>query len=663
MLLRDASFVVVDVETTGLSAARDRITEVAMVRFERIPSSSSPFSPLLIETPPPLTPPPAGGGEFQARIFPLPQQGEGLGVGEFQSSKKTVQTLPKAEEWGVIESFQTLINPEQYIPPFITQHTGITNAMVYGKPKFRDVLPEIRQFFAKSETVVFVGHNVSFDHGFLHQSFERHDEIFTISRAAGVDHLLCTCKLARRMLPKLRHRSLKHVQEYFEIKNVRQHRAMGDAEATAKILGHFLTMAEEMGIETLVELLRLQNAKPNYGRRKTKREVSLREKVRLFPERPGVYTMVNGFGDVLYVGKAKNLHDRVASYFSVSNTQGTKLTQMMRAVKDITYEETGSDLSAILLESRKIKELSPRFNSLERSYKSQAFLKLDVQNPFPKLSLSREPAQDGAEYYGPFRSRNSVEALVDVLNRSFTLRECKDNFAIGADVKPCFYYEIHRCNAPCALKETEEKYRTEVDRLRQFLAAGEDGVLALVEQIMREAAERLDFEEAQFLKLRLLELRRVLGRGERSLASLNANDFVILNRTTSDECEVLFIRFGMLAKQIVLTPAHLETAEEWFFRQMRLYYGATAATPPACGKPEIDEMRILSRWAEQSRKKGSSIVYLGTNWEDSVARLVRELRDILGSKLAMQPIVQIDMPKQEIPHRKEKRLVLKPMKA
>jgi excinuclease ABC subunit C len=249
-----------------------------------------------------------------------------------------------------------------------------------------------------------------------------------------------------------------------------------------------------------------------------------------------------------------------------------------------------------------------------------------------------------------------VEALSDVLNRSFTLRECKDNFAIGPEVKPCFYYEIHRCNAPCALHESEIKYRKEVDRLRKFLAAGEDGILAHVEQMMRDASDRLDFEEAHFLKLRLFELRRVLGRGERSLASLNANDFVILNRTTNAQCEVLFVRFGMLAKQIVLTHTHLDIAEEWFFRQMRLYYGATAATPPACGKPEIDEMRILSRWAEQSRKKGSRIVHLGANWEDSVARLVRELKEVLGPKQeAKVATVPISVPR-------EKKFVLKPMK-
>ncbi len=560
MLLRDASFIVVDVETTGLSAAEHRITEIALVRLE---------------------------------------------------------------SGSITESFQSLINPEQFISPFITQHTGITNAMVYDKPRFGDIVPHIKNFFAKSESPVLVGHNVKFDHGFLLASFGRAGERF---HAHGP---LCTCRLARRLLPQLRSKSLKSVQDYFGIRNPRQHRAMADAEATAKILAHFIEMAGELEIETIEELLRLQFSKPIDPRRKTKRELSLREKVREFPDRPGVYTMTNRDGDVLYVGKAKNLHERVATYFAPSSTEGTKLTRMMRAVREITYEETGSELSALLLESRKIKELRPRFNSLDRRYKPQSFLRLDVQNDFPELTFIREPAPDGAEYFGPFKSREAAEALMEILNHAFKLRECGDKFKIGLNVRPCLYYEIDRCNAPCALLQTKESYRTEVTRLQEFLAAGNEGILAHVERLMREAADQLDFEEAQFFKERLFELRRILGSGDRPSASLSSNDFVILNPLDPQECEIYFVRFGQLMKQMVLNVNHIPTADQWFERQLRLYYGPTSAIPPTAGKPEIDEMRILSKWVESSKKKGSRMVYVSEPWEDSVATLAKELKTIL----------------------------------
>jgi DNA polymerase-3 subunit epsilon len=591
MLLRDASFVVVDVETTGLSAERDRITELAMVRFE------------------------AGT---------------------------------------ITDRFSTLLNPERFIPSSITQMTGITNAMVYGKPRFEDALPEIKHFLAVREAPVFTGHNVKFDHGFVSASFLRAGDRLVVGATDETEHILCTCRLARRLLPKLKSKSLSNVQAYFGIKNTRQHRAAGDAEATAKVLAHFLAMAEEMEIETIEDLIRLQFARPNYGRRKTKRELSLREKIRGFPERPGVYVMTGSAGEVLYVGKAKNLHDRVTNYFATSNTQGTKLTQLMRVVKDINYEETGSELSALLLESRRIKEHNPRFNSVDRFYKGQAFVKLDVQHPFPTLSMVREPAGDGAEYYGPFKWPSGAEALVDVLNRAFRLRECGDQFRVGPDQRPCLYHEIGRCDAPCALLETQEHYRAEVDRLRAFLAAGDDGILSHVEGMMKQAADELDFEEAQYYKIRLGELRRVLGRGERADASLSGNDFVILNPTTAGTCEVLLVRFGRLVKQMTVAASHSDIAESWFTRQLRMYYGATPAIPPTAGKPEIDEMRILTRWVEQKREKGSRIIYVGQDWAASVEELVRELRNVFATEESSVPHSGLAV--------REKKIVLRPMK-
>jgi DNA polymerase-3 subunit epsilon len=603
MLLRDASFVVVDVETTGLSAHNHRITEIGMVRVEK---------------------------------------------------------------GSIVDTYQTLLNPEQFISPFITQHTGITNAMVFGKPTFREALPEIRSFITKKDSFVFTGHNVKFDLGFVTESFTRCKEDLILSSTSGAQHLLCTCRLARRMLPSLRSKSLSNVQAHFGIKNVRQHRAMGDAEATAKVLAKFIEMAQESGIEQLEDLLRLQYAKPNYSRRTTKREVSLREKVSAFPKRPGVYIMKNASGTVLYVGKAKNLHDRVGSYFSRGNTEGTKLAQLMRTARDISYEETGSELSALLLESKKIKEFNPKFNTVDRWYKFQSFIKLDVQKDFPTLSYCREPVQDGAEYFGPFNSREATEGLIEILNRAFTLRECGEKFRIGPEEKPCFYYDIKRCKAPCALLQTKEEYRAEVDRLQKFLAAGDEGILALVEEMMQNAAEKLNFEEAQFLKIRWMELQRVLGRGEREWASVSSNDFVIFvpirsaaSKGSGGSCEVFFVRFGRLMKQMVLGPQHLDIAEQWFSRQLRLYYGATSAIPPTAGKPEVDEMRVLTRWVEIAKRKGSGVVYMPDHAEQSVELLVEELRKIVKPELAVQagaaaaPVIE----------EPQKRLKLKPMKA
>jgi DNA polymerase III subunit epsilon len=585
MLVRDSSFVVVDVETTGLSAFQHRITEIAMLRV---------------------------------------QDGK------------------------ITDRFETLLNPGQYIPPFIAQYTGITNAMVFGKPTFAEASSEISSFIsATGPSPIVVGHNVQFDHGFISASFARARVELpygTLKNSELVTPLLCTCRLARMLLPTLKRRSLKHVCDHYGIKIKSRHRAMGDAEATALVLLRFLDMAEnECEIVELDELLKLQYRKVNGRTVVPKKQVKLRDTVRAFPERPGVYIMHDRAGDVLYVGKAKNLRDRVSTYFTASHQDSAKkLARLMKAVKEIKYEETGSELSALLLESRKIKELKPRFNSLDKRYKGYTFLKFDVQHDFPRLTATREPASDGADYYGPFRSRESVEALIDVVNRSFKLRECGDEFKVAKDFKPCFYHEIKRCNAPCAMLESKEDYRKEVERLRQFLSSSEEGILQLVEKMMFEAAERLDFEEAQFLKIRLLELRRIIGTGERSIASVNTNDFVIMTKSNDESVEVYFVRFGRLVKQMNVSASHVDRAQDWFAKQLRMYYSdASNPIPPTCGKPEVDEMRILSAWVDRKKRQGSTVIYLTKEWDTVVPKLARSLAALLVEKNA-KPIPALE---------------------
>jgi DNA polymerase-3 subunit epsilon len=584
MQLSDASFVVLDVETTGMSAATHRITEIAMLRVE--------------------------GGK-------------------------------------ITERFESLINPEQYIPPFIAEYTGITNAMIFGKPTFRELAPELSKFVRESgASPVIVGHNVRFDHGFLTESYKKAGDL--LFSAPEVNHYLtlCTCKLALRMLPKLQRRTLKHVSDYFGIKIKARHRAMGDAEATAKVLLHFLEMAEdELECEALEDLLRLQNKKTPPAKPRSKQFTSLKDQVHEFPERPGVYIMRDSRKQVLYVGKANDLRERVGGYFSTSSmAQSSKHARMMKAVREITYEETGSELSALLRESLTIKALKPRFNTLERRFKSSCFLRIDVQNLFPRLDSVREPASDGAEYYGPFRSRKSVEALIEVLNRSFQLRECGDEFRVKKGSKPCFYYDIGRCGAPCAGIQSSEDYGSEVDRLRKFLSSGEAGILSLVKQMMENASDRLDFEEAQYLKLRFEEMKKVFGTGDRPFAAINANDYVILLPNTSGQAEIYFVRYGRLAKQVVVGSDQLLKSADWFRKQIRNYYSESIpAIPPECGKAEVDEMRILAGWSERQKRNGCSIVYLGAKDDAMIRELVAALTDVLKVEIriptAAKPII------------------------
>jgi excinuclease ABC subunit C len=243
---------------------------------------------------------------------------------------------------------------------------------------------------------------------------------------------------------------------------------------------------------------------------------------------------------------------------------------------------------------------------------------------------------------------------------------------VSSETRPCFYYDIGRCNAPCAAKETQAEYRNEVERFREFLASGEAGILSFVEKMMQEASEKLEFEDAQYLKLRLLELKKVLGTGDRPFASINANDCVIFTAAADGSAELFFIRFGRLVKQITLTEEQLPQAEAWFEKQIRRYYPVGSnAIPPECGKPEIDEMRILANWME--RKKAdphNAVVYVLPESPQLVPELLAALKRTLGAAKRVEqvsaPIVeakptgQVAFTPTEV--RTAKRLTLKPMK-
>ncbi len=243
----DTTFLVCDVETTGLSPIFNRITEIALIKV---------------------------------------QNGE------------------------ITDRFCTLVNPLQYIPRHITQLTGISNEDVFNKPTFEQIAPDIISILSQNESkLIFTGHNVGFDYRFLLHSFLRIGKTFQLKT-------LCTCKLARRLLKRLRSKSLINVATYYGINFQRYHRAYDDALATSKILINFLTtLSEEYEYESVEEILKFQNCRIYNNENKSPCLKRLKISLKDFPKLPGVYFMKAGNGETIYIGKAKNLRERLSSYF------------------------------------------------------------------------------------------------------------------------------------------------------------------------------------------------------------------------------------------------------------------------------------------------------------------------------------------------------------
>ncbi len=494
----------------------------------------------------------------------------------------------------IVGEFASLVNPEMPISYFISQYTGITNEMVKGAPTAKEILPKLLELLGDS---VFVAHNSSFDYTFVNLELERNGFERLENRA------LCTVRLARRLLPKQLKKNLGDLSAYFGIQISERHRARGDCEATVGVLHKLIEIAQEKHrVEHLEELISLQYKAMRVFKREPKHIRAIRETtLPKLPEQPGVYFFYSERGELLYIGKSKNLKSRVSSYFVDTEHKADKVKELVMNVRKIDYRATGSELEALLLESKLIKLHKPRYNALLKRYKSYPFLRL-TNHAFPRLEIATEVENDGAEYFGPFPSMEVARNVFTVLNRSFQLRECSDE-ELGKG-RACVYLDLHRCLAPCERWRVERgEYENELNRVRRFLSGTDAEIIETLTAKMKRLASEHRFEEAAELRERIQSLRRVFYRQASVTASINENNLLILlpSAIYSDVCKefvILFVRFGRLVAQekillddaLTLSP----TIEQIYFN------GATA--PAECKKEEIDEMQILSSWIYHNRE-------------------------------------------------------------
>ena len=235
------------------------------------------------------------------------------------------------------------------------------------------------------------------------------------------------------------------------------------------------------------------------------------ERVRSFPQTPGVYLMKDAAGRVIYVGKAKNLRARAGSYFLKAAAEDRRTADLVREIRDIDYLEADSEVDALLLESRLVKDVQPRFNSDLKDDKTFPYLQITTHEDYPRVEFTRTPRQKGVKLYGPFTSAGSLRGAIVVLQRIFKFRTC--TLDIHADdeqwrwFRPCLLASIDQCTAPCNLRISKEEYRKDINRLKTFLDGGKKQLLAEMHKEMLEASKTLEFERAARLRdeIRLLE--------------------------------------------------------------------------------------------------------------------------------------------------------------
>jgi len=212
------------------------------------------------------------------------------------------------------------------------------------------------------------------------------------------------------------------------------------------------------------------------------------------PSKPGVYTFSNAKQKVLYVGKAKNLRNRLRSYFRKSSGLDTRKASMMRDVRDFNYIVTDNELEAFVLEANLIKQYKPRFNIILRDDKNYPYIKLTVNEEWPRLEVVRKLKNDGSVYFGPFVPAGSMWETIAFIRRNFQIRNC--SYSLEKPMRPCIQHQMGKCLAPCAGKITKRAYRKLIDEIRLFLSGKRKDLIRGLEKNMLKLSEDMKFEEA-----------------------------------------------------------------------------------------------------------------------------------------------------------------------
>jgi excinuclease ABC subunit C len=268
----------------------------------------------------------------------------------------------------------------------------------------------------------------------------------------------------------------------------------------------------------------------------------IRKQLAALPGKPGVYIMRNARGEVIYVGKAARLKDRVRSYFGSAHGMEPKTFALRQQVDDFEYIVTGNPGEALILEATLIKRHQPFFNIRLKDDKRYPYLKIDVQNPWPRVYITRRIEKDGARYFGPYASAGSVRETLDLVKKLFPWRSCTKEIT-GKDPRPCLDYYIKRCIAPCTAFCTKEEYDEVVNQVILFLEGKSDDVLKRLRSQMDAASEALEFERAAMVRDQLRAIERTVERQMISSTKKEDVDIFGLARGADDACvQVFFLR-------------------------------------------------------------------------------------------------------------------------
>ena len=338
----------------------------------------------------------------------------------------------------------------------------------------------------------------------------------------------------------------------------------------------------------------------------------LQSKLDHLPEQPGIYLMKSARGEILYIGKARVLADRVRSYFQKGGDHSPKTALMLSQMTDLETIVTRSELEALILESNLVKRHRPRFNVVLRDDKQYPYLRLPIKENFPRLSIVRRVQKDGALYYGPYTPAGALRETLKVIRKVFPLATCEIEID-GTAERPCIEFELKRCMAPCVGNQTRDQYHQIVKQVRQFLEGRDRELLESLRAEMQAAADREEFEEAARLRDRIFKIERTLEKQRVTQTASTEQDVIGLARQvpaqgTAVDLQMLFVRGGLLiGRKDFFWPKAADASDEELVRSaIEQFYNKEVLPPKELLVPTpLSEAGLLEAWL--SEKKGETV--------------------------------------------------------
>jgi DNA polymerase-3 subunit epsilon len=481
----------------------------------------------------------------------------------------------------VLGEFATLVNPGSPVPPFIAVLTGITEAMLAPAPPLEEVLPSFLEFAAGS---VWVAHNAPYDTGFLKAACVRHGYVWP--KPLTLD----TAALARRALvvDEVPNHKLATLARYFKTGTEPCHRALHDARATVDVLHALIGRLGSHKIYTLGEAIEFVKAVSPVQRRKRHLGENL-------PNSPGVYVFRDSRGRALYVGTSSSIATRVRSYFTAAEKRA-RIDEMLNAAERVDAIECSHALEAEVRELRLIAAHKPPYNRRSKYPERTVWLKLTVE-AYPRLSLVRQIAADGAAYLGPFRSRRIAELAAAGIYDALPLRQCTHKLSRRTTIPACALAEMGRCPAPCEHRISTDDYETRAAAPFRTATVGDPGpiirrLLARIETLA--GAER--FEDAAVVRGRLTAFLRTTIRMQRLVSITTLSELIAARPSATGGWELAVVRHGRLAAAGLSPPrVHPQPTLDTLLATAETVLPGPGPTP--CAIPEETE-RILA-WLER----------------------------------------------------------------